>query len=136
MGRKFGGSGRGVLVRGATALGEALARGGRVVWDPPERPRLLVPRELRPTVEADREAVRAIMERAAVFREQAQRFIREGRGFPFLALPEAKGRDGGCLSAGASVDEARHFRCPLCMVAVRIALDMLPTPREAGRGDG
>lgn len=28
--------------------------GGRVVWDPPERPRLLVPRELRPRVEADR----------------------------------------------------------------------------------
>ena len=113
---------------GATALAEALARGGRVVWDPPAPPRLLVPRELRPRVEADRATVRAVMERAAVFREQAQRFIREGRGFPFLHLAEAKLRHGSCLSCGAPIDEARHFRCPLCVVAVRIALDVEAAP--------
>ena len=115
----------------ATALAEALDRGGRVVWDPPERPRLLVPRELRPHVEADRETVRAIMERAAVFRAIAERFIREGRCFPFLALPEAKAHERGCLSCGAPIDEARHFRCPLCVVAARIALDMPPEPGAA-----
>ena len=115
---------------GVLALTEALDRGARVVWDPPERPRLLVPRELRPRVEADRETVRAIMQRAAIFRAQAERFIRQGRGFPFLSLPEARGRDRGCLSCGAPVDEARHFRCPLCVVAVRIALDMAPEPGD------
>lgn len=37
------------------ALAEALAAGGRILWDPPERPRLLVPKDLRPRVEADRD---------------------------------------------------------------------------------
>ena len=86
---------------GVLALSEALARGGRVVWDAP-KPRLLVPPSLRPKVEADREAVREILRRAALFRDQAAAFIRDGRPLPTLAFPEYDGRTrGGCISCGA-----------------------------------
>ncbi len=112
---------------GATALGEALTQGGRVEWDATERPRLLVPRSLRPKVEADRETVREVLRRAAIFRGQ----VGQARPIPFLHLPEHPGGGPGCLSCGASLSPARWCRCELCEVAVRLALG-LPA-RESGR---
>ena len=109
---------------GAAVLAEALAAGARVEWPGPTRARLLVPPDLRARVLAESDTVREVLRRAAVFRGQAH----APGPVPFLHLPEAKGRDGGCLSCGAPVDEARHFRCPLCVLAVRIVLDMEAAP--------
>lgn len=107
---------------GVAALAEALARGGRVVWDAP-RPRLLVPPALRDRVLADRETVRKLLGRAALFREQARRFIHEGRPLPILALPEYGGEiRGGCISCGDPAGPG-PFRCAVCALAVRLALE-------------
>lgn len=105
-------------------LTEALARGGRVVWVPPDKPRLLAPPSLHEAIKADRATVKEILRRAAVFREQAERFIRHGKALPILALSEHPGSDG-CWSCGVQV-EARHFRCELCALAVTLALDGRP----------
>lgn len=105
-------------------LAEALARGGKVVWEPPDKPRLLAPPSLHEAIKADREAVREILRRAAIFREQAARFIREGKALPILALPDHRAYDG-CWSCGVTV-EAGHFRCDVCSLAVNLALDGAP----------
>ena len=98
------------------ALAEALDRGGRVVWDR-EPPRLLVPSALRLKVEADRATVREVLRRAAIFREQ----VRTPGPCPILALPDCPDGDG-CLSCDATIDPG-HFRCELCALAVRLALE-------------
>lgn len=106
-----------------TAVGvlvEALTRGGKVVWDPPNRPRLFAPPSLHEAIRADRKTVKEILRRAAILRVQATTY----GPCPLLALPEHPGA-GGCLSCGDPVD-AGHFRCPLCALAVRIALQMMP----------
>ena len=108
---------------GIEVLIEVLARGGRVIWSSP-RPRLLLPPDLRPTVEADRDTIREILRRAAILREQAQRFICEGKALPLLALPDRLG-DAGCLSCGASVSTG-HYRCEVCAIAVALALEGMP----------
>lgn len=109
---------------GAAVLAEALAAGARVEWPAPTRARLLVPEGLRARVLAEGDTVREVLRRATVFRAQAQaRSL-----YPFLYLPEAKHLGCGCLSCGAPIDEARHFRCLLCVVAVRIALDLSAAP--------
>jgi len=113
---------------GLIALSEALARGGRVAWDRVP-PRLLVPPALRPKVEADRATVREVLRRAAVFRAQAQ----APGPVPFLYLPEAGGQDGGCLSCADALEDGRRFRCRLCELAVRIALDLSLLPEETVR---
>ena len=104
-----------------TLLAEVLAHGGKVLWDPPERPKLILPKGVREKLEADREAVREILRRATVFREQAAGFIRHGGTLPILALPEHQGFDG-CLSCGTPVERG-HFRCEVCTLAVVLALD-------------
>ncbi len=48
-------------------LTEALARGGKVVWDHPERPRLLAPPSLHDAIKTDRATVKEILRRAAIF---------------------------------------------------------------------
>jgi hypothetical protein len=106
-------------VTGATALAEALERGGRVEWTPAERPRVLVPRSLRPKIEADRETVREVLRRAVIFRRQAG----EPGPVPFLHLPECPESGPGCLSCGAALPPGRWCRCEVCEVAVRIALE-------------
>ncbi len=99
-------------------LTEALARGGRVVWEPTEKPRLLAPPSLHPKIKADRETVKEILRRAAEFRRQAQ----TPGPIPFLHLPGCLEGDGLCLSCGTKVDLG-HFRCPACTLAVNIALE-------------
>lgn len=105
-------------------LAEALAHGGRVVWDPPERPWLLLPKGVRERLEPDRETIREVMRRATVFRAQAAGFIREGRPLPTLVLPGHRG-DRGCISCGAPAGPG-PFRCPVCALAVALALEVEP----------
>ena len=105
---------------GVVALAEVLARGGRVVWDAP-RPRLMVPPDLREKVLADRETVKEVLRRAALFRQQA----RTPGPLPILALPGAPLSGPGCLSCGATVERGR-FRCAVCALAVDLALEVKP----------
>jgi hypothetical protein len=111
-------------VTGIAVLTEALARGGKVVWEPPDKPRLLAPPSLHEAIKADRETVKEILRRAAIFRDQAAQFIRHGEALPFLALPGRLEGDG-CWSCGVLV-EAGHFRCELCALAVALALEGKP----------
>jgi hypothetical protein len=76
---------------------------------------------LHQAIKADRETVKEILRRAAIFREQATRFIREGRALPTLALPEHQGLEG-CQSCGNPL-HGRRYRCDLCALAVGLALD-------------
>ncbi|MBI4391131.1 MAG: hypothetical protein HY575_04550 [candidate division NC10 bacterium] len=106
---------------GVIALKEALALGGRVVWNPPERPRLLVPAGHRDRLLADRETIREVLRRAVIFRAQA----RTTGPLPILALPDAPLDGPGCMSCG-SWAEPDHFRCAVCALAVALALDVEP----------
>ena len=105
-------------------LTEALSRGGRLLWDQPNSPRLMVPATLRGKVEAERDTVREVIRRATIFREQALGFIEHQQPLPILALPEHPGA-GGCVSCGAAVGPAHH-RCAVCALAVRLALEGTP----------
>ncbi|MFQ5930946.1 MAG: hypothetical protein ACE5MM_00920 [Nitrospiraceae bacterium] len=84
-----------------------------------------LPEDLLNTLKHHKKEILAeVLGRAAVFREQAERFIRHGLALPILALPEQKG-DEGCVSCGSPVDRGR-FRCPVCSLAVGLALDLKP----------
>ncbi len=50
-----------------------LARGGRVLWDTPGKPRVMVPKVLRERLEADRDTIREVLRRATIFRGQVSR---------------------------------------------------------------
>jgi len=71
-------------------------------------------------VEADPELLR----RVRIFREQAESFIRQGLTLPILSLSEHQGREG-CISCGNTV-EGGCFRCSVCTLAVKLALDGRP----------
>ena len=106
-----------------SALMEALCLGGRVVWEPEDRPTLRVPPEFSPTIRKNAEEVREILRRAVVFKEQAG----VPGPVPFLYLPQAKETGPGCcFSCGESVPKDR-IRCDLCQAAAWIALDMIPS---------
>ncbi len=102
-------------------LTEALSKGGRLLWDRPNKPRLMVPTALREQLESERDAVREVIRRATIFRQHALGFIQRGRALSILALPECPGGDG-CLSCGAAIGPG-HFRCEACTLAVQLALD-------------
>jgi hypothetical protein len=101
-------------------LQDALTRGGRVVWEPPDKPRLLAPPNLHEAIKADRETVKEVLRRAAIFRQQAIRFLRHGGLFPILALPDRPEGDG-CTSCGITLN-GRRYRCEVCALAVALAL--------------
>ena len=107
-------------MNGCAVLEDALAKGGKVVWDPPARPRLFVPKGMGAKIQEDLATVREVLRRATIFREQAAAFIREGGAIPFLALPE-HGQGDGCFSCGALVERGR-FRCAICALAVTLVL--------------
>ena len=67
----------------------------------------------------DRDLLRKVLHRAAIFREQAATFIQKGQALPVLALPEHQ-EDDGCVSCGAQL-ERRCFRCHICTLAVNLA---------------
>ena len=102
---------------GCTVLEDALAKGGKVVWDPPTRPRLFVPKGMRGKLQQDIETIREVLRRAVLFREQAQR----PGPLPLLVLPGYQG-EGGCLSCGTGIDLG-YFRCAICALAVALALE-------------
>jgi hypothetical protein len=111
---------------GCAALSEALALGGKVVFDPRDLPRLLVQKGWRARVQAEAPAIKEVLRRASIFRAQAERFLRGGCVLPLLALPEDHGYERGqCLSCGESVDRER-YRCPVCVLAVKLALETEP----------
>jgi hypothetical protein len=105
-----------------TILAEALANGARVELGPPHR--LWIGKSYRERLEPDRETVREILRRAVVFREQAAGFILDGRPLPILALPGCQEGDG-CISCGTAL-EGRRFRCEVCTLAVKLALEERP----------
>ena len=113
---------------GLLALVEALQRGGRAVWEPPDRPRLVeVPPDLREALLANRAALQEVLSRAAAFHRQL-----EGRTVtPVLTLPGRPPGDTGCISCGA---ETPAIRCRLCSLACWIALGQ-PPPRSLLDGD-
>jgi hypothetical protein len=107
---------------GLVALVEALQRGGRAVWDPPDRPRLVeVPPDLRDALLADRDGLREVLSRAAAFRRQ----LMERSVAPVLTLPGRALGETGCISCGA---DTSAIRCRLCSLACWIALDHAPPP--------
>ena len=95
----------------------ALARGGKILWDTPGGPRIMVPKALRERLEVDRETIREILRRATIFREQVTR----PGPWPILTLPHRQEGEG-CLSCGVAV-RAGHFRCEVCALAVNLALE-------------
>jgi hypothetical protein len=103
-------------------LMEALQRGGRAVWEPPDRPRLVeVPSDLRAALLAEREALREVLSRAAAFR--ASLAGRDLRPIPVLVLPDRPASSDGCISCGT---ETSTIRCRLCSLACWIALGHPP----------
>ena len=105
------------MVRGCAILEEALAKGGRVIFEPPDHPRLLVPRGMAAKLQDDLDTIREVLRRAILFREQAQ----TTSTLPLLVLPGHQGGEG-CLSCGTPVERG-HFRCEVCTLAVVLALD-------------
>lgn len=102
-------------------LSQALHDGARVVWDP-DRPKLILPRSVRDRLEQDRHLIREILRRASVFRELAAQFIEDGRALPVLALPGVLPVQGTCISCSGDLAGGR-YRCPVCTLAVTIALE-------------
>jgi hypothetical protein len=104
-----------------TALVEALSRGAKVDWKPPDQPRLRVPKGMGVAIQAEIEDVREVLTRAVKFKKQLS-----GHGpFNLMILPKAKNLTKGCISCGIETFENK-IRCPICQTASWIALDMKP----------
>lgn len=123
------------------ALNTILDAGGRM--EPgPERTRLISPRTLRPLVEANREALRLLVDayghcpadvfnRALSFRRQIDEWTASNRpGVPVLTLPSSPPpKADQCISCGCAIETG--WRCGVCLSAVHVALglaDTAPTP--------
>jgi hypothetical protein len=107
---------------GLAVLVEAFRRGGRTIWEPPDRPRLEVPADLRAPLLADRRTVRLVLARAAAFRVH----LRTPGPAPILLFHDAPDRRVGCISCGM---DATTVRCAVCSLALWIALGRRP-PRD------
>jgi len=105
--------------RGLAVLVEALHRGGRVLWDDPDRPRLTAPSTLRDSLLADLDTLRLVLSRAVAFR----RHLEGGTDIPVMVLPDRPPGDAGCISCGV---DTFAIRCPACSIALWIALGKLP----------
>jgi hypothetical protein len=104
-------------------LAKALSH-GQVVWDDPDRPRVLVPPMWHDALSDAAEEVREVLRRAALFRRQAN----SPGAVPILALPDAPLLDGACISCGGAKDGPH--RCLLCRVAAWVALGWLGGPKQ------
>ncbi len=102
---------------GVAVLSDALGKGARVVFDGSDEPRLLAPQTLHDAILANRETVKEILRRAAIFRQQAH----SPGPWPILTL-RGVGADG-CISCGAQPASDRRYRCEVCALAVRLALE-------------
>lgn len=108
-------------------LAEALYRGSRTIWEPPDRPRLVeVPPDLRARLLADRDTLRRVLARAAAFRSH----LGTSGVVPVLVLPDRPPGDSGCLSCGVAT---AGLRCAECSLACWIALGRTPPPNILSR---
>ena len=106
---------------GVVTLAHALAEGGRVVWEPADKPRLRVAARWAEGLYREADEVREVLRRAVVFRCQIETFA-GGPIIPYLALPDAPTpRLGACISCGYP---ARGWRCLPCLAALYLALDL------------
>ncbi len=55
---------------GAMTLSRALAAGGAVIWEPPDKPRLRVAPTFAESLRREADGVREVLRRAAVFKAQ------------------------------------------------------------------
>jgi hypothetical protein len=117
-------------VVGVDALTRALAEGGQVIWDPTDRPTLRVGARWAEVLRREAAEVREVLGRAAEFRRQLQ--VATGTPVvPLLVRPGYRDQpEAGCVSCGA---RTTTFRCPACLLAVWIALDLTPNPHEVAR---
>lgn len=107
---------------GCAILEAVLIQGGRVDFTAPA-PRLFAPKALVAEVAAHGPEVREVLRRAAIFRAEVGRFIRDGGVPPLLTLPDHP--QGPCVSCGADLDGNR-YRCPVCVLAVNLAVEGRP----------
>jgi len=122
------------------ALNAILEAGGRM--EPgPERTRLLSPPKLRALVEANRAALRPLVDayghcpadvfrRAQAFRRQIDEWATSNRpGVPLLVLPGSPAPLAGqCVSCGTTIEAG--WRCGVCLRAVHVALALADTEPE------
>ncbi len=104
-----------------TLIAQAMLQGGRVLWTDPDRPRLEVPEPLAGPLRRHAAALREVLGRAAILRQQASALS----PVPILTLPGVAAGPDECLSCGVAVMHGL-FRCPTCQVAVAFALDIRP----------
>src|SRR5215813_7963987 len=102
-----------------TLITQAL-QGTRVDWRTPTHPRFDVPAHLARPLQAYSGLLKEILMRAAVLRTQAAM----PSPVPLLILPGVHADPGECLTCGVALPFG--FRCPLCLIAVALALDLLP----------
>jgi hypothetical protein len=107
---------------GIGVLVEALWRGGRAIWEPPDRPRLAVPVDLREPLLAERRTIRVVLMRAAAFRVH----LGTPGLAPILVFSQVPREAPGCISCGV---ETTTVRCAICSLALWIALGLTP-PRN------
>jgi hypothetical protein len=107
---------------GVEALTKALSSGGEILWDPPDKPKIVAPKASIKQIRGDIQAVREVLRRAVLFRSQI-----DGDGpFKLFILPEGKDSDAGCISCAVDIP-VENIRCPLCQTAAWIALDITPS---------
>ncbi len=108
---------------GAMTLSRALAAGGAVIWEPPDKPRLRVAPTFAESLRREADGVREVLRRAAVFKAQLDAEA-GGPVVPYFLLPGAPPPGlGACISCGAA---SRGWRCLPCLVAVYVALEAIP----------
>lgn len=112
------------------ALAEALAHGGQVLWDRPDRPRVRVPARWVDAVRGEPEVLREVLRRTIEFRRQLAKAA-GGPIIPYLLLPSAPApRLGTCISCGTAIPSG--WRCAICLLAVRIAIGAKPVVDDDG----
>jgi hypothetical protein len=112
------------------ALARALANGGEILWDQPDRPRVRVPAPWVDAVRGEPEVLREVLRRAVEFRRQVAQAAR-GPIIPYLLLPSAPApRLGACISCGVAIPSG--WRCAICLLGVRIAIGVKPAADDDG----
>jgi len=114
---------------GIEALTQALASGGEILWDPPDKPKIIAPKTSIKQIRGDIQVVREVLRRAVIFRSQI-----DGDGpFKLFILPEGKDSDAGCISCAVNIP-VEDIRCPLCQAAACIALGITPPSKALPLG--
>jgi len=105
------------------AFCRAFQCGARVMW---EERTIRGPAGALAGLREEPEATRAVMRRAQMFRSE---FLKGGRELPGFKMPGVIPHHGCCHSCGEP--QADGGRCATCVIAVYVALDLMP-PRISG----